>query len=412
MDTPRILLVGYNGANNTGAEALLRADIDDVRAVLGRHVHITIPSLNPSNLRRYVREGPELEIVRIPTVFFRAMRRLVRDADVVVLVEGSAYMDTWTPALLWFFLWATYCADVEGKPCIAYAVDAGTLSAVDRALVRRVASSTDLIVTRSQAAASRLSSWGVTAPMQVTADNALTFTTDPGDDGWIVREWPEAERAPVGLATVDFFRFPVVIRPWGRADDCYRWPYFFSHSRRRRRAGDVLAASYARTADRIVERHDRPVALIAMEELDDALSRTILREMHHPERARIFSAREYDASQLAVLLRSLGLLVTSRYHAAILSLAGRVPQIAVGHDLRLSSLYDELRLEDFFLRATSPAVFSDLDRCIDFLIADPHHQDGLLGVGYRGLLDRAKRNRGLLRAFLATHGYEGEPWAA
>ena len=149
-----------------------------------------------------------------------------------------------------------------------------------------------------------------------------------------------------------------------------------------------------------------------MEELDDALSRTILREMHHPERARVFSAREYDASQLAVLLRSLGLLVTSRYHAAILSLAGRVPQIAVGHDLRLSSLYDELRLEDFFLRATSPAVFSDLDRCIDFLIADPHHQDGLLGVGYRGLLDRAERNRGLLRAFLATHGYEGEPWAA
>ena len=115
MDTPRILLVGYNGANNTGAEALLRADIDDVRAVLGRHVHITIPSLNPSNLRRYIREGPELEIVRIPTVFFRAMRRLVRDADVVVLVEGSAYMDTWTSALLWFFLWATLLRRRRGE---------------------------------------------------------------------------------------------------------------------------------------------------------------------------------------------------------------------------------------------------------------------------------------------------------
>jgi polysaccharide pyruvyl transferase WcaK-like protein len=412
MDAPRILLVGYNGANNTGAEALLRADIDDVRAVLGGHVRITIPSLNPPNLRRYIREGPELEIVRIPTVFFWAMRRLVREADVVVLVEGSAYMDTWTPALLWFFLWATYCAHIEGKPCLAYAVDAGTLSAVNRALVRRVASSTDLIVTRSQAAASRLASWGVTAPMQVTADNAFTFTPDPADDGWVAREWPDAERAPVGLATVDFFRFPVVIRPWGRADDRYRWPYYFSHSRQRRRAGEVLAAGYARTADRIVERHDRPVALISMEELDDTLSGAILRGMRHPERARVFSAREYDASQLTVLLRSLELLVTSRYHAAILSLAGQVPQIAVGHDLRLSSLYDELRLDDFFLRATSPAVFSDLDRCIDLLIAYPHQQEDRLRHGYRAHLDRAGRNRGFLRAFLAAHGYEAEPWAA
>jgi hypothetical protein len=70
---------------------------------------ITIPSLNPSDLRRYIREGPELEIVQIPTVFFRAVRRLLRDTDLVVLVEGSAYMDTWTPALLWFFLWPSRC---------------------------------------------------------------------------------------------------------------------------------------------------------------------------------------------------------------------------------------------------------------------------------------------------------------
>jgi hypothetical protein len=33
---PRVLMLGYNGANNTGAEALLLSDIEDVRAVLGR----------------------------------------------------------------------------------------------------------------------------------------------------------------------------------------------------------------------------------------------------------------------------------------------------------------------------------------------------------------------------------------
>jgi hypothetical protein len=35
MAAPNVLLMGYNGANNIGAEALLLADIQDIRAVLG-----------------------------------------------------------------------------------------------------------------------------------------------------------------------------------------------------------------------------------------------------------------------------------------------------------------------------------------------------------------------------------------
>jgi polysaccharide pyruvyl transferase WcaK-like protein len=106
-------------------------------------------------------------------------------------------------------------------------------------------------------------------------------------------------------------------------------------------------------------------------------------------------------------------LVTSRYHAAILSLAARVPQIAVGHDLRLSSLYDELGLlDEFFLRPASSDLFQDLDRRIDLLIADPTYQASALATGYREHLDRAARNRLLLRSFLAEHGWGVERWAA
>ncbi|MGH2578366.1 MAG: hypothetical protein ACRDG9_11565, partial [Actinomycetota bacterium] len=178
----------------------------------------------PANLRRYIPEGPDLEIAPLPSIFFGIIRKLVHQADVVVLVEGSAYMDTWTSALLWYFLWATHCADVMGKPCLAYAVDAGGLSPWNRSLVRKVASSTDLIVTRSAAAADRLRSWGVIAPLTSTADNALTFAPSPADAGWLKRDWQDAVDAPVGLAPVDFFRFPVVIRPWGRREYRYHDP--------------------------------------------------------------------------------------------------------------------------------------------------------------------------------------------
>ena len=41
----KVLLVGYNGANNTGAEARLLAIIEDIRAVMGDETLITVPTL-------------------------------------------------------------------------------------------------------------------------------------------------------------------------------------------------------------------------------------------------------------------------------------------------------------------------------------------------------------------------------
>jgi polysaccharide pyruvyl transferase WcaK-like protein len=414
MHPARILLIGYNGANNTGAEALLQADIDDLRAVFGGDARLTVPALkDPANLRRYLHEGPTLRIVRMPPLFPAATRRLVREHDLVVLVEGSAYMDTWTSALLWYFLWATRCAHREGRPCLAYAVDAGQLRPRNQRLVRHWASTTDLIVTRSAAAAGRLRQWGVTAPIQWTADNAFNFAPRPTDRDWARGIWPEGERPPVGIAAVDFHRWPVVIRPWGRARDRYRWPYYFSTSPTRRRASAALTRDYARLADRVVERHDRPVALICMEELDEPIARAIQQEMANPGRARVFSSRQLDASRMTALLRSLDVLVTSRYHASVLSLAAAVPQVAVGHDLRLRTLYGELGLEhDWFLPSDGPELFARLAEAVDTLLTDPAGVRDRLRAGHAAHVVSAGRNRELLRGFAAEHGWGVPAWAA
>jgi hypothetical protein len=55
-----------------------------------------------------------LRIAFMPTIYFSTMRRLVRENDLIMLVEGSTYMDTWTSAMLWCYLWATHCADDRG----------------------------------------------------------------------------------------------------------------------------------------------------------------------------------------------------------------------------------------------------------------------------------------------------------
>lgn len=411
---PRVLLVGYSGANNTGAEALLQADIEDLRAVFGDEALFTIPALkDPANLRRYLREGPTLRIVPMPSVFPAATRRLVREHDLLVLVEGSAYMDTWTSALLWYFLWATRCAHKERKPCLAYAVDAGQLRRRNQRLVGRWASTTDLIITRSHAAAERLRGWGVTAPIEWTADNAFNFEPRPEDQDWADAVWPGDSRPPIGIAAVDFFRWPVVIRPWGRAEDQYRWPYYFSTSPARRRKSADLARSYARLADQVIERHDRPVALICMEELDEPMAGNIYREMEHPDRAKVFSSRDHDASSMTALLRRLGVLVTSRYHASVLSLADAVPQVAFGHDLRLRTLYGELGLEPtYFFSPDEPAVFDRMADAVEALLTDPSAVRDTLRAGHRAHVSAASRNRELLLGFAVAHGWGVPAWSA
>ncbi|NPV09299.1 MAG: polysaccharide pyruvyl transferase family protein [Anaerolineae bacterium] len=404
-DGPRVLLVGYNGANNTGAEALLQADLRDLRSLLP-DAQVTVPTLSEANLRRYLKEGPDLRIEPMPTIFFRKVERLVRDHDLVMLVEGSAYMDTWTSALLWYFLWATHCARSLGKPCLAYAVDAGDLSPLNRWLVRRVASRTGLIVTRARAAAERLRSCGVTAPIEVTADNALTFEANPEDEGWVERDWSAAKKGAIGLAVVDFHLWPVVIRPWGRREDCYRWPYYFSRSPEREQVTARLAQGYADLADGLIGEQGRPVALICMEQLDEPLARRIHGLMKHPEAVRVFSSSQCDASQMTALLQTLGVLATSRYHAAILSLRAHVPQVAVGHDLRLKSLYGELGLEDdYFLDPDCPDLWSRLQERLRQLLADPEPMRERLRRGHEDLAARAAQNRPLLRRFLTEHGW-------
>ncbi len=208
------MLVGYNGANNTGAEAKLLAIIKEIRVILGPDAVITIPSLNEENLRRYIPESPTMKIKSVrPSLFFLDIRNFVKQNDLIMLVEGSCYMDTWGSALLWYYLLATRFAHAMGKPCIGYSVDAGKASRFNGWLIRREAGKSNLILARTQKAADRLKKWGVKAPIEVTADNAFSFNPNPSDEGLLKKVWPEASYV-VGVAAEDIYKWPVVIRPY------------------------------------------------------------------------------------------------------------------------------------------------------------------------------------------------------
>lgn len=403
--SPRVLLVGYNGANNTGSEARLLAIIEDIRSLLGPHVEITIPTLNEENLRRYLDEEDHLHIAPIPSIFFFAIDKLVKQHDLVLLVEGSCYMDTWTSALLWAFLWATHSAHRQNKPCVAYAVDSGELSPLNSWLVKREASKTDLIITRTRHASERLQKIGVTAPITSTADCAFTFQEEPEDHDLLNKILPQPSSGVVGLAVVDFSLWPVVIRPWGRKENLYKWPYYFSRSNERKKAHQRLVEGWANMADQIIKKHGKNVALICMEELDQPLAEDIHEKMKNKDNCRIISSGKYNASQMTSMLCKLDLLLTSRYHSAVLSLRAMVPQIAVGHDPRLTSLYQDLHLySDYFIRHDAPNLWEDLARKVSLLLGNNDLQKDVLDKGLQEQVSLSQKNQIILQEFLHRKG--------
>ena len=404
-NSPKVLLAGYNGANNTGSEARLLSIINDLKAILGSEAIITVPTLNEANLRRYLKEDEFLKIVPISSIFFFDIRRLVKEHDILLLVEGSCYMDTWTSALLWAFLWATRCAYNFKKPSIAYAVDAGHLSSFNKRLVKQEASKTDLILTRTDLAAEKLKDIGVKAPIQVTADCAFTFKPLK-EDANILREiWPQSDFGVAGLAPIDFYLWPVVMRPWGKKENLYKWPYYFSRSKKRIQETEKLASRWAKVADIIVEKHGKRIALICMEEVDESIAISIKERMKNPEMTKIFSSRDYNASEMTNILRGLELLVTSRYHAGVLSLEAQIPQIAIRHDTRLRGFYMELGLENYMLDYTAPGIWHELEKKVDKLLENPEIQREKLKNGFIEHFNRASKNPEILKNFLQKRGW-------
>lgn len=97
------------------------------------------------------------------------------------------------------------------------------------------------------------------------------------------------------------------------------------------------------------------------------------------------------------MLRGLNLLITSRYHAGVLSSAEAVPQIAISHDQRLRDLYRDFEIDgEYFLEYSSPCLFQLLEQRVEYLLQNPGTQQELLRKNCQIHQIRAKRNQKLL----------------
>ena len=343
----KVLLAGYNGARNTGSDVRVAALAEQIRDALGpENVEISVMSFDPESTAVYF-EGIAQQ-VSFSTIFFMPLLRACSEHHVAVLCEGSTFKSKFADALTLYSCEAAGVMRAQGKPCVAYGGEVGEMSPYLERAVRNLCSDV-LFMARSSASYEAARELGLET-LRGT-DTAWTFDSTRGNDeamgllragGW------DGNRPLIGIAPVNPYWWPVKpsVAKWmavALGDERFlkfqKW-YFFSWSEERnklyQRYLDDLASA-ALTFAR--ERGFQPV-VFGMEKLDENASIQLAARLGG--NVPVLLSKRLDGYAIGSALRTLDVLLTSRYHAQVLASGANVPTVAVSMDERLDNLADEL----------------------------------------------------------------------
>ena len=350
----KILLVGYNGARNTGADARVVALTEQIKKALGaEQAELTVMTLDTESTKGYFAKG--VRLFRFSTFFFSSLIHAASSHHVAVLCEGSTLTRTFADALTLFFCEAAGIMKRQGKPCIAYGSEVGHINGWLGKLCKNMCQDTYFMV-RTEQSLHNLKALGLKG--HIGTDTAWTFQTGDGET-WANSQLHHAgwngKQPVIGVAVINPYCWPV--RPslarWMRAiitrdfSNQYDKMYFFRDSYQRRQAFHHYLQEIALAVNRYQHEKDAFVVILGMEKLDAEACRIIEKQIEGPH--AVYTSETCDVFQMTGLLRQLSILVTSRYHAAVLSMEHTIPIVAVSMDARLDGLMEEMELHQNYL---------------------------------------------------------------
>ncbi len=210
---PRILISGYYGFNNAGDDVVLYGIITSLRREQP-HIQLSVLSNQPERTTSLF-GIPAYNRWRLSTI----VRELKR-SDLLVMGGGTLMQDVTSPRSVLYYLGIVTIAKLLGKPVVFYAQGFGPiLRPFSRFLIQQVVNRVDVITVRDHGSGEDFKACGVTAPVYVTADPALTIhpdhvSADPGREllgqlfsdmtkplvAFSVRDWKQEQRFKQAIA--------------------------------------------------------------------------------------------------------------------------------------------------------------------------------------------------------------------
>ncbi len=335
--SPRILLLGYAGAANTGADLRVIETILQLQTLFGERTDLRLLALGECF------DHPVLAGVSklVPTLPYLpdALDSAIREADVVINLEGSTYTSKFSDSLAGILVGGVALAAALGRVAISYGVDSGTMSPVLEDFVRRNAALGHVIV-RNEAARIELQSLGIECV--AGADTAWTYRAQggfhndarrvalcPNNPYW----WPVEADAARALA-LDARGEKSALR--------YGPLHFHRWDDRRSAAFDAYIDCFARIAIGLREQGYVPV-IVGMEQLDDAACSALAARL--PVDIEKVVRGVAPLARVAEAVASAQCVVSTRYHAVVLAVSHGVPVFGLSMDSRIDRLLTEAGIE-------------------------------------------------------------------
>jgi polysaccharide pyruvyl transferase WcaK-like protein len=340
---PRVLLLGYAGAGNTGADLRAIETVTQLRRLLApREPRFTL--IAHGNCF----DHPLLASIPRPASVLPylpdALDAAIRDADVVLNVEGSTYTSKFSDSLAGTLIGGIALAHAHGRCAIAYGVDSGAMSEPLTRFVKRNAGAGH-VMGRNDAACAQLAELGIAA--QPGADTAWTYRVP-----WSPRVASLGPRR-AALCPANPFWWPVradaarayALVACGETSPLRYGPlHFHTWDDARAAAYDAYLARFADIASGLRKQGYTPV-LVAMEPLDQAACADLAARL--PFAVEIVARGPRRLDEVAAAVAHAECVVTTRYHAAVLAMSHGVPMFGLSMDARIARLLNEAGCEQW-----------------------------------------------------------------
>ncbi len=350
----KVLLVGYNGARNTGSDVRVVSIAKQVKELFGAdRVQITVMTLDPTKLEGYFDE----DVVLLPfsSLYPMHVLRACSSHHVAILCEGSTLKSKFANALTLFMCEAAGIMDAQGKPCLAYGAEVGQMEPFLKKAAMRLCRNT-YFITRTKGSLKALKELGLNGHAGTDAAWSYNQAIDATEaEDLLKRQGWDGKKPLLGIAVIDPFCWPVraSLQKWiaglisGNLSGQYDKWYFFSDTPARRRAYKRYISEISNGINAVLREKDYFPVLLGMEQLDEKACNAVKRRLD--SKSAMLCSREYSADIMTGVLHRLSGLVTSRYHAAVLSVEAGCPIISVSMDERLDGIMHELSMDTKYL---------------------------------------------------------------
>jgi polysaccharide pyruvyl transferase WcaK-like protein len=423
----KLLLAGYSGTRNTGADVRVEEMIRQFRHLFGDdHVDLSILTIDPALSRGYFRTVKQ---ITLPQVFPKFLFDTVHLQHGVIACEGSMFKSKFANALSTMMVGSLGLAGAEGKIAVGYGGEAGKMDPALEDLVRKYCQSA-LIIARNEESRGVLEGLGVQS--RAGTDTAWTFEPAPAAVGEkVLRDagWDGATEV-VAICPINAFWWPVkpdvmkgaMVALGAKDKSHYKSVYFHADSPEIRAKQKKYVRGLADAVIRYADEHAIFPICVGMEQLDRSACE-MLSEMlaEHGMRAPVIVSDEHEMYTMVSVIRRASMMVSSRYHAIVTSMPGLVPSAGVTMDERIRNLMKDRGQPHFSIEVDDPDLTDKVYEVMRELGSEPERvRDGIARCVVTNLERMGEMGIALVEHVKTHHpefpfrdgiGAGGDPWA-